>query len=187
MRFRRVIVYALAGCVLGGLAGLAAGGAFSASDPTGRTALALMCVAGGLLASAGAIASSSRRAAMYDCPAGILATGLGLYGTAHLVAPGASMSTGARAASVVALALVVSATLGAVHTWRHGWRIGAPAAVFAGIGGLAAVVAATQIISEGSLYATSLESGAIFGALVWGAVGLAKMLFGVDVEAFRVS
>lgn len=188
MRTRGVVLYAAVGCVLGGLAGVAAAGALCVFPTSRDRALFLAALAGGLVALAGAISTRSQRAALYECAAGVL-MGVAALGIAlnFLESAGkAALPAGLPAVVSVLYTLGFSAVLGVLHTWRYGKAVAAPAALFAGIGGLTALFLATTIVSVESAYATAGASGAIFGALVWAGVGLARRLFGVDVEVFRV-
>lgn len=186
MQARRVVFYTLAGALAGCLAGLLAAAALGRFGEAGPAGLLLAACSGLVVSAGGGAAMRSRRAFLSEIPAGTaLAVGLFALGRAFPSLVASSGNTPALAA--VASVIVFSAAVAALHTWHvAGSRVAFVSAIFASIGGLAALAASASLVNATHPYLTLAAAGGIYGAAVWAAVGVARRLFGVDVEEFRV-
>ena len=190
MKTRMFFSYAACGAALGGASGIAAAGAVWVGLGYMWVALTLAVLAGMIMSAGGALASRVPRAALYDCATGALLggggylLGIGIY--TRTQTGGASNST---ALVSVLFVLLYSYAMGISHTTSLGHR-GArlPAAFFAGIGGLLALAVDVRILWPARDIAASaaIAAGAVFGGMLWGGVGAARKIFGIDVDRFRV-
>jgi hypothetical protein len=173
------------GCVSGVLAGLAAAGAYRAAGGAGGFVLAAL--SGALAAAPGAVMASRKKAIPFECAVGVV-MGAGGFVAALAVWSGRdNLTAGTIALAAVLFVLAFSAAVAAVHAYRvSGPRLALPAVVFAGMAGLIALAVGVRFGEPESPYAAGALVGALYGALLWGSMGLVRRLFGADVGAFRV-
>jgi hypothetical protein len=187
MKTKDLLFYLVLGAALGAVAGGAAAGALALYARHRWWAISLFALAGAIAAAAGGPASGSRRAAMRDAAAGFALAGAGFFLlTAARTFSGVPIGN-ALAVGLVFFTFIFSAAVGASHAWSLRERDALPAAaLFGGVAGLLALAAGMKTLSPESLTLTGALSGAVYGGLVWLAIGVARRLFSVDVGQFRV-
>jgi hypothetical protein len=180
------LAYIVAGAVLGAVAGAIAAAAVNRYLESRWWAIGLFALAGALAASAGAVASRSRRAALRDGALGFILAGLAFYTIPAVQesakSPGTSMALG-----LVIFTVLFSAAVGASHalSLREISAVIA-AALFGGTAGLLALAIGMKVLSAQTLVMSFASAGAMYGGMLWYAIGLARRFFSVDVGQFRV-
>jgi len=141
-----------------------------------------------VLASApGAVAGSVKKSFPLECAAGLALGAVGLVAGLALQANQARLTPGTVALTVVLFVLAFSAIVAAVHAHRiAGPKLVLAAAVFGGMAGLIALALTARLAGGESRYSTAALIGGVYGGLLWGATGLVRRLFAVDVGAFKV-
>lgn len=184
MRLKAFLKYVAAGAVLGAAAGALPIALFDSPQPR-ETAIVLWAAAGALLGAGGGVAGWSLGHVAWEAALGALFC---VFGASVIPLIDRLPETeSARAFAILICVLAAGAAIGARHTWRLGRRVALPAALFAGIGSLGGLALATALPAGADSVAGLMFSGAALGALLWGGVALAKAIFGVRPESFRVS
>lgn len=186
MRLKAFFKYVAAGAVLGASAGALLVLFSFESDSQGEALRVSWVLAGALLGAGGGVAEWSVGHVAWDSGLGALFC---VFGFASLVPATDTWleSASTRAFAIVIYVLAAGAAIGVRHTWRLGVRVALPAGLFAGIGSLGGVALAAALPALANSFASFMLAGAGMGALLWGGVALAKAIFGVRAESFRVS
>lgn len=187
MKGKTIVLYAAAGAALGALSGVLATAAALNVRREWMMMAVLAGIAGAVLAAAGGIVARSRRALVHDAVLGFLFAAAAFYPLVISYYRYADDYPGLVAVGSVMLATAFGFMLGFSHmraTGQRGARFGA--ATFASVAALFAVAAAAQFLSGQYPYITAAASGALAGALIWGAIAAAARLLGVRAEDYRV-
>jgi len=183
---KALLAYIIAGAALGAVAGPLAAAAMNLYAESRWWSVSLFALAGALAASAGAVANRSRRAALRDAAVGFILAGLAFYAMPAIQASAKSPETSTELGLVI-FTVIFSAAVGASHALSLRETSAAiAAALFGGAAGLLALAVGIKFLSARDLVTSFASAGAIYGCMLWYAVGLARRFFSVDVGQFRV-
>ncbi len=186
MRARGALLYVSVGGAAGWLGGLTAAAALVRHDSNPNAGLILACLSGLFLSAPGGVVLGARRSCLMEVPAGVLMAGA-FFELGRVLFEAEALSGNTGALGAVGAAVAFSGSVAALHTWHTaGRQLCFVAALFAGIAALAAVAAGTTFVSLEQAYLSLAAAGGLYGAVLWGAVALSRLLYGVDVESFRV-
>jgi hypothetical protein len=183
MKARDLLFYLAIGAVLGALAGAGAAKSLEIYSTDCVRAFGVMVLSGAILSAAGAASAGSKRSAWREPLAGLVLSGLGF---SAFVGSGSASDSGPQIV-LIFFSFLFAGLVAASHALSLRERNAALAAgFFGGIGGLLALAAAMWIIVPESFVPTYAAAGAVYGGLMWFGAGLARVLFSVDVDKFRV-
>jgi len=186
MKPGRIIRYLGAGLVLGALAGIIPAAAWQRTSDD-FFEMVLLGVTGAVLAGAGGVAAGSARRAFLDAVVGLVLAGPGLFFGLGLLWNSFGQGQSSRAFCLVLYTVAASAVLTVSHTWNDPRRVALPAACFACIASVGALALIASFFSEAHLVSSLVASGAVWGGLFWTGLAVARSIFGVNIDAFRVN